>query len=711
MRKRPLCIAAILLLLLLWIFPKDVWYKIPDIPSGETLKITGKVIKREQKEEKFVYYLKNCHCDNSDSKFSVLAYTSKGDSYPVGCELSLYGTIYQLEEATNPGQFDGKDYYQSQGILYTFQSEAVLGCFGEADVRERLTKIREALSEQLTKIYEERDAGILKAVLLGDKSSLREEDQLLYEKNGISHILAISGLHISMIGISFYKLLRKCNLTFVEAGIPSGMLLLCYGTMTGFGVSVVRAVCMFLVMIFADIFGRVYDMASGMALAAILVLVGNPLKAWQAGFLLSFGAVVGICVVYPILQSVICTEKKMIQTILFGISIFLTTYPINVHFFYEYPLYSMAFNLIVIPCMPVVMCFGMGGLAAGFFSPFLGKIVGLPAHLILSFYENLGKGVIRLPGSVISLGREESWQLAGYYGALILGLLLLWYGRRKIYAMCLLLAVCLISVRVESPIEFTMLDVGQGDALYLELPGEVTCLIDGGSTSIKSIGKYRILPYLKYEGVDTLDYIIFTHLDEDHINGIREMVEMTDSYDGVAIRQMLFPAIENPDENYKKMWELARSKGIRVEVIGAGDVIRGKDWEMTCLYPEKGCHTTDKNEASTALQLKFLEFSMLFTGDLGLDGEKELLDGGMLQTADIWKVSHHGSKYSGGAEFLRNIHPQLSLISVGKNSYGHPARELLERLQEAGSLVKTTLDCGALQIESDGHTVSLFSGR
>ena len=159
------------------------------------------------------------------------------------------------------------------------------------------------------------------------------------------------------------------------------------------------------------------------------------------------------------------------------------------------------------------------------------------------------------------------------------------------------------------------------------------------------------------------------------------------------------------------MWELARSKGIQVEVIGAGDVIRGKDWEMTCLYPVKGCDAMDKNEASTTLQLKFLEFSMLFTGDLGLDGEKELLDRGMLQTADVWKVSHHGSKYSGGAEFLRNLHPQLSMISVGKNSYGHPARELLERLQEAGSQVKTTLDCGALRIESDGHTFSLSTGR
>lgn len=194
MRRRPLCLAAILLVLLLWILPKDVWLKEPDIPSGEMLMLTGKVIKREQREDKQVYYLKNCLCSRTDSKFSVLAYTPKGDSYPIGCELSIYGTIYQLNKADNPGQFDGELYYQSQGILYTFQTEAVISSQGECILQETMECFRERLGQTLMKIYNERDGGILKAVLLGDKSSLREEDELLYQKNGISHLLAISGV-------------------------------------------------------------------------------------------------------------------------------------------------------------------------------------------------------------------------------------------------------------------------------------------------------------------------------------------------------------------------------------------------------------------------------------------------------------------------------------------------------------------------------------
>lgn len=712
MKRRPLCLAALLLVLVLWILPKDVWLEEPDIPSGETLMITGTVVKREQKEEKQAYYLKNCLCEETDSEFSILAYLPEGDSYPIGCELSVYGTIYQLNKADNPGQFDGELYYQGQGILYTLQGESVVGFQGENPLGESLACLKEFLGEQLMKIYDERDAGILKAVLLGDKSSLRDEDELLYQKNGISHLLAISGLHISMIGVSLYKLLRKCNLTFLEAGLPSGILLLLYGMMTGSSVSTIRAVCMFLVMIFADIFGRAYDMASAMGLAAMIILFRNPLQARQAGFLLSFGAVLGICVVYPVLQSVFQTKKKAFQTILFSLSIFLVTYPVSVHFFYEYSLYSILLNFIVIPCMPVVMGFGGVGMLLSCIGLPLGKAVGFPAHLVLSFYEVLGTWTVKLPFAVLRPGCEEPWQLVLYYVLVALSLMLLWYGRRRVFCLLLPVAVIAVTLRFRSPLEFTMLDVGQGDGLFLRMPGNTLCLIDGGSSNVKNVGTYRILPYLKYEGVSCLDYVILTHLDEDHISGVRELVEMIGTGDGVSIETLLFPAIENPDESYEKLWMLAEEKGVAVGVIGAGDRIYGEEFVMECLHPVRESYSTDKNDSSTVLQLTYKKFTMLLSGDLGREGETELLSREGLLDIDVWKVSHHGSKNSGCEEFLEVIKPQLSLISAGKNNlYGHPSVELLNRLEDAGSQVKTTIEGGALMLESDGESYSLTMTR
>ena len=711
MRKRPLCLIAIFLLLIIWILPKDIWLKQPDIPSGEKIMITGTVTKREPKEENQAYYLKKCQSDNSNSEFSVLAFTQKGISYPIGCELSLYGTIYQLNPADNPGQFDAESFYQSQGILYTFYVESVIEVQGKAVLKDKITNLRDYFSKYLTEIFDERDSGILKAALLGEKSALREEDQLLYQKAGISHLLSISGLHISMIGISLYKIFRKWNLTFLEAGLPSGLLIFLYGIMTGFGISTIRAVCMFTVMILGDILGRTYDMASAMALAAILILIRNPLQARQAGFLLSFGAILGICMVYPILQSVFEPKRNVFKTILFSMSISLVTYPLTVHFFYEYPLYSILLNFIVIPCMPVVMGCGAAAMIAGSASIAVGKIIGIPAQLILSFYEGLSKWTIKLPYAVIRLGCEETWQLVGYYFFLVVSITLLWYGRKKWCGLILPLAIVIVTLRFRSPVEFSALDVGQGDGLFLRSPKGTICLIDAGSTSEKNIGEYRILPYLKYEGVTVLDYVILTHLDEDHMSGVRELLELQDTFKGIKIRQILFPEIANPDEKYLEIWNLAKEKNVTVGTIGAGDKIKEENFEISCIYPIKGRRTEDKNNSSTVLQVSYQDFSMLLSGDLGFDGEEELLQMGALRDVDVWKVSHHGSKYSGSENFLQSINPQLSLISVGRNSYGHPNEELLERIHAVGSMAETTLEHGALMIESDGKTFSLSFGR
>lgn len=702
MRRRPLCLAVLLLVLILWILPKDVWLKIPDIPSGEELTVSGTISKREQKEEKQVYYLKDCHSDRSESEFSMIAYISESNSYPIGSKISLFGTIYQLNKATNPGQFDAESYYQSQGILYTFQASEVLACDGKHVILEKIACLRETFAECLDRICNERDSGILKAALLGDRSTLRKEDQQLYQTNGISHLLAISGLHISLVGVSFYKLLRRFRLNYLEAGVPSGLLLIAYGQMTGYGVSTIRAVCMFLVMIFGEIWGRTYDMASAMSLAAMIILIKNPLQARQGGFLLSFGAVIGICVVYPVMQSVFRTKRKFVNNILFSFSLFTVTYPISIHFFYEFSPYSFLLNFIVIPCMPFVMGFGGCSMIVGCFTPKIGKLILLPAHLILSFYELLCRQTLRLPFSVIRLGSEEVWQLILYYILLSLGIVLLWYGRRRVYSLLLPVAFVVVTIRIHSGLEFTMLDVGQGDGLFLRFPGGTSCMIDGGSTSIKKVGEYRILPYLKYEGIEQLDYVIFSHLDEDHINGIRELLEMLDSPDGVSIGQMLFPAIANPDASYEELWEFAQDSGVQVGKIGAGDLICDQELFMECLYPVKNSRGEDKNESSVVLQITYQEFSMLLTGDLGKTGERELLKEAGLKDVDVWKVSHHGSKYSGTEDFLEVIRPNLSLISVGKNNYGHPSKEVLERLNRVGSLMKNTLDQGAILLKSNG---------
>lgn len=713
MRKRPLCLIAVLVVLFLWITPKEFWLKKPDIPSEEMIQLTGTVAKREQTAEKQVYFLKNCRCSRSDSLFSVLAYTEKGNSYPIGCTLSLYGTIYQLNRADNPGQFDAALFYQSQGILYTFQSENERIIRNKKfPVQESAARLREFLAVRISRLFCERDAGILRAVLLGDKSELREDDRILYQKNGISHLLAISGLHISMIGMGMYRLLRKAGASFAAAGIPSGISLLFYGMMTGFGVATARAVCMLLVLILAEILGRTYDMPSAMALAALFLVFRNPMLVWQAGFLLSFGAVLGICAVYPALAVLFPKKSKLIQTFLFSISISFVTYPLSVHFYYEYPLYGIFLNLIAIPCMPFVMGFGALALLGSMVFLPLGKLLAIPVHFFLSLYEFLGTRILKLPLSVLTLGCEKPWQLIAYYLLFLIALRMIYRTGKRRFLIVIFAAVLLVSVRFHSSVEFTVLDVGQGDGLFLRFPEGTTCFIDGGSTSFRKTGQYRILPYLKYEGVKKLDYVIFSHMDADHVNGMEELLEMSGEPEGISIGSILFPESAKGDEKKEKLCALAEKQGIHVETMGAGDEIFEKEAVLRCLFPERGRIFEDKNAGSLVLQFEYREFQLLLTGDLGIEGEKELLRHGKLGKVDVWKVSHHGSNNSGSEEFLEQICPSVSLISVGrKNRYGHPGRELLDRLERIGSKICTTSESGALMIESDGTEFCLFLQR
>lgn len=702
MRKRPLCILGFFLLLLIWWIPKDVWFQESDIPCEIPIQVTGIISHREESSEKQIYYLRNCQIPDGKSIPNILIYDTSLEAYTVGSYVAFYGKIYPLNPATNPGQFDQKLYYQSQGIGYTFQVQESRCLtkpkfsFGEAVACFRLH-----LKKQLSKYLNERERGILSAVFLGDKSILREEDQKLYQKNGISHILAISGLHISMIGMTIYRNLRKRGGSYLISGICSSSFIVFYGMLTGFGVSAKRAIIMFLVLVLGEILGRVYDMASAMALAGILLLLSNPLLAFQASFLLSFGAVCGISMVYPILQKVFSWKQKWFQTILCSISINLVTYPILVHFYYEYPIYSMALNLIVVPLMKWVMIFGFLSLGASYLWLPLSRILSIPVFLVLECYEVLGTWILKLPGAMQNFGREQLWQLWLYYGILLLVLGILWYGGKRLVSLGIPLALILVSLRIRGNLEIVMLDVGQGDGIFLRMPSKTTCFIDGGSSNVKKVGEYRILPFLKYQGSRHLDYVIFSHLDTDHISGIEELLEAQE----ISIGCMLLPDLKNPDENYLKMVALAQEQGIMVKTIGQGDYFLDQDVRIQCLWPEKGRTWTDKNEGSAVLQLSYGDFSMLFTGDLGEAGEKALLEGNVLEDVDVWKVSHHGSKYSGSSLFLTQILPEISLISVSENnSYGHPSTELLERLEKIHSRVYETAKKGAISIwcEKDG---------
>ncbi|MCI8429860.1 MAG: DNA internalization-related competence protein ComEC/Rec2 [Lachnospiraceae bacterium] len=732
MRQRPIACLALLVFLILSLLPAGFFYEPLEVTGKCEAQVIGRVSRLGAKNDKTQIYLTDCYVEGGSFRFEtgqILVYLTETAEYPVGTDLSLSGTIYPIEEPTNPGQFNSRLYYQGKGISYTFYAKnAEILNLHSSPVRQKLLTLRKRLQEVYEQILDEKDSGLMQAMVLGRKEELDNEIKELYQKNGISHLLAISGLHVSLAGMGLYRLLRRSTGSYVLSGVPAILFLLAYGWMTGASISTVRAVLMCSMAILADLIGRTYDMLTGIGASALCLMLTSPVCVKQSAFLLSYGAVSAIALLPPIWKLYREKSGRTMQALSVSLSVLMVTFPLLLCFFYEYPLYSTLLNLLVIPLMSVLMVFGfMSGVTGLFCLPAAGVLV-IPCHLILKLYAWTGQHCLSLPGSVLTTGCPEKWKVLLYYGFLSTGLFLLYREkRRKKYwrkkePFCpgkrvlaaglgpILLCACLLCLRISSGLEICMLDVGQGDSVFFKTPGGTTCLYDGGSSNVKGAGIYRILPFLKWSGVRTLDYVFISHMDQDHISGLRELAEECRGGGGFRIGHAVLPKLSVRDEACEEMEAVFREAGIPILYMGVGDRLEEKEFSLSCLWPAENAVSEDRNDLSLVLMAEYGEFQMLLTGDIGAKTEEILLSSDLLKEVEILKTAHHGSRYSSTASFLDRVHPAVSLISCSAaNRYGHPGKETLERLKAAGSRVCATKDCGAIRIWTDGEQVRIKS--
>ncbi len=729
MRQRPIACAAFLLFLSLLLMPAEFFYKTPRLTTKAKAEVLGYVERRTWKNEKMQLTLENCQIRTGDEEFSedrLLAYVKDPTEYEVGSILSLSGTIYPIEEPTNPGQFNSRLYYAGKGISYTLYADQVSCIGGQIEMlKEQLLKFQDRIGQIYETVLEPPEDGILKAMVLGDKTELDSDVQKLYQQNGISHVLAISGLHISLIGMGLYKILKRISGYRLPAAVPTMGLLMAYGWMTGGSQSSVRAIGMCFIAILADLVGRTYDMLTAMGVMLLVIAATNPLAVKQSAFLLSFGAVLGIAWFSPLWK---LTERKNqkkwkwkegLQT---SLAVLLMTFPVLLQFFSEYALYSTLLNLLVIPLMSVLMAAGILCGVVGLFSLRAARLPGLVCHVILWIYQKLGTLCLRLPGSVLTIGIPSRWKIVVYYLTLALVLFLLYrekqrkkYWRRqepfrasrRILWWCrgsMVLVTLLLCVRYQRGMELCMLDVGQGDCVFWELPDGTTFLSDGGSTSVTDVGSYRIAPFLKARGVRTIDYLLISHMDQDHISGLQELLE----YGSIQVRQALLPGLHMKDDAYLQMEALLENADVERIYLNSGDLAEQGEYSMRCLWPPSEGQTDDRNEMSLVMEVEYGAFRMLLTGDIDEQAERRLVASGQLESVDILKVAHHGSRYSSSSEFLQQVTPAVSLISCSAtNRYGHPGQETLVRLQETDSAVRITKNCGAILLWTDGNVTKL----
>lgn len=750
MKRRPLATACLLVCLLLGL--PVLFFKEPDEAcqmEEREIRLTGKITQKETKKQDYGETMTVCLSDLSNDGLGgrLLCYLAEGQREPkLGSYVEIEGRLKRFERASNPGQFDAALYYQISGISYRLDQAKITKTTTEYNrMGEMLWQIRKHLSGILSLRLPEKEAALMQTILLGEKESLDSEIKELYQRSGIAHILAISGLHVSVLGMGLYRLLRKIGVPVKGAALLSMLLLLFYGAMTGFSVSAMRAILMFGLRMLGEMLQRTYDMLTAIAAAAALLLAGQPLFLKSASFVFSFGCVLGLCVVHPALTMPAAVPQQpkrrikwqeILQRLLAPPAMMAVTLPMYLWFYYQIPPYSMLLNLLVIPLMSYLMA---AGLLLLLVNPLPLPIWRIAAALIVGvfrIYERACRMCEGLPGAVLNLGKPAVWQLLVYLACLLAVILI--RHRQSLWKRWLMMAgaVLILLVRPADRLEITFLDVGQGDCIYVELPGKEKFLVDGGSSSVGSVGKYRILPFLKAKGVRYLEAVFVTHPDEDHCNGIQELLSQG-KQQGIRIGCLILPDIgeSSKGQGYRELEKAASEAGISLQYISRGQYIQEKDTLLECLHPVSGFESTDANAYSIVLRFTSGSFTALLTGDLEGSGEQALLEelsarreisenqgtGSMaVGPADnmagsmtdnmvggpagitLLKVAHHGSKYSTSEEFLQMINPAIAVISCGKNNrYGHPHEETLERLSEADISWFCTKDYGAITVSVD----------
>lgn len=679
------------------------------------------------------------------------------DAIPLGAWVLVSGEFMAFSEPSNPGEFDAFSYYRSLGVGGQLKKAVLLGKNGDRwTIREAMYRLRQRLHERLYSVFPEREASVMAVLLLGEKSDTDKELKNLYKRCGILHILSISSLHITIIGMSLYRTLRRTGLSVAPCAVAGAVLLLLYGFLTGFSVSACRAIGMYLIRMLGEICGRTYDMLTAVGILAAAMVLYRPFYLENTGFLLSFSAVLGIGALYPAMAGkrspvrpryygeprlrlwLRKTLRALRMNALSSLAATLATLPVQLWFFYEAPVLAVVINLLVLPFMKPMLIAGLFSLIPGF------GAAGILDRGILWWYETLCGLFDGLPFGSWNPGRPQPWQMLIYYMALG-GIVLL--GRRRkrsegksnegksgggrvsggkvsgrirrvrVGAWQAILTVAAVAIFFIHPADrnqIIFLDVGQGDCCLIRTETGHNYLFDCGSSSRMKVGEYVLLPTLKYYGITTLDGVFVSHPDVDHMNGIQELLELAEE-NHLTIGSLVLPAVEQ-SARQGQFGELLmavddRSGGqkttqtTRVVWVSAGDAWESGSVRFLCLHPEKESGTMNENAYSECFYVDFGDFTLLLTGDVEGSGEEALL--AELQRRgigqlDLLKTAHHGSRNSTTEEFLQQLHPGTAIISCGSNNrYGHPHAELLNRLESAGVQWICTKDYGAITVEMD----------
>jgi competence protein ComEC len=622
-----------------------------------------------------------------------------------GTICKVKGTLERPALPRNPNAFHYRRYLRFHHIHWILTPQSILlqDCHHSSPtIYEQLLSLREKGIRQIEDHFPAETAGIVQALIYGERKQLDEMLLEGYQKLGLIHLLAISGLHVTLlVGAVFFLLIRL--FTRETATIMLLIILPVYIVLTGSSPSVIRACLTAMLFLAANYRKMTLLPLDTLSIAFLLMLITDPYMLWDVGFQLSFAVTFAL-----ILSSQVVMFHDSMLWRLFWTALIaqLSALPFLVYHFFEISLWSIVLNMIFVPLYSfIILPLSVISVAACAMAPLLSvpfmwllqKVIVWSDKVVLLFSSSY-------PLS-LTLGRPSFLLLISYVAAVLAAFV--YIEKRRYWGIGWIAAV--IAFHALSPYidrygEVAFLDVGQGDCIYIELPyRQAVYLIDTGGTLPQQkepwqqrhrnwdVGKDVVIPFLKSNGVRTIEKLITTHEDVDHIGAAEEIVR------GFDVKQLLVSkGMKKNSVIYEQLMQIVRQKQVSVQEIRRGNRWSKAGISFYVLHPST-THPDDNNN-SVVLYTKIGGLSWLFTGDLEEAGEKELIGAFPQLKADVLKVAHHGSATSTTELFLDKIRPKIAVISVGEhNRYHHPSPSVLERLQKRNTLILRTDQHGAVR--------------
>lgn len=676
--------------------------------DNKNISIEGTIISDiEEKEYNYTFTIRT-----KDDYFLVNLKKNKEEiSLEYGDKLQISGEYQEPNKARNYKGFDYKNYLKINKIYGIIRVDLYTNIIIKhqknlSNFKLLIHKIREKLKENIQELLTKETYALGIGILIGDNSRINEKIVEDFKNSNLSHMLAVSGAHINYVVLTVSILFTKKRAGIKAQRVVTIMMMLFFMELTQMTSSVVRAGISCIIYMLASLLYRKADVINAMAISTLLILLNNPFKLFDIGFQLSYAGTLGIILFCKLINIPIKNKllKYLKDSIIISISANIFIIPIMMYQFNTISLTFILSNLLAGPLLGISIILEIIVLLISFMSINIAAIPAKVLNILLILIINIANWFSNIEISKIYVITPQIISIVAYY--LICAAIILKQKNRKIIVIIMLTVLIVNFFPTPKKLRINFIDVGQGDSTLIRTETNKVILIDsGGSTASSSfdVGNKVLLPYLLDRRIKKIDFIIVSHFDADHCQAFETVIDNINVRKVVVCKQLMIT------QEYLNIINKCKKKNIKIIVVERGDKLKiDKRTEFEILHPgerflDDGKGGLNANAIVCKMNYKLNNgkiFSILFTGDIEVEAEKELEQVyGKKLKADILKVAHHGSKTSSREKFIKLVSPKIALIGVGENNkFGHPADITLERLEKENVKVYRADQMGEISI-------------